>query len=241
MTDYLLVHGAWQGAWGWERVVQLLQERGHRAVALDLPGHGSRAHEDLSKIRLQNYVEAVIAEIEGKNMKDVVLVGHSLAGITLPYVALRLPERIKRLVFISCMVPDEGKRVVDMLSPVDRLLYRLIVGLGGARQRGAKLPRFIARWKFCNDMDRATANQVLNGMTPEPVGPWEEPISRRGLENLKIGMTYVLLTRDRAIPPERQRRMAHNLGEPELVELEAGHNAPISRPRELVEVLLRYA
>lgn len=241
MADYLLVHGAWQGAWSWERVVDFLQEQGHRAVAVDLPGHGSRAHEDLSKIQLQDYVEAVVAEAKSKNMRDLVLVGHSLAGITLPYVALRIPERIKHLVFVSCMVPDEGKRVIDMLSPADRLLYRLIVGLTGARRRGAKLPRFIARWKFCNDLDRTTANWVLSRMTPEPVGPWEEPISRQGLEGLKLGMTYVLLTRDRAIPPEHQRRMARNLGEPELVELEAGHNALISRPRELAEILLRYA
>jgi len=145
MADYLLVHGAWQGAWGWERVVQLLQERGHRAVALDLPGHGARADEGLSRIRLQDYVEAVIAEIAGGNMNDLVLVGHSLAGITLPCVALRVPERIKYLIFVSCMIPEEGKRVIDTLSLADRVLYRLIVGLSGARRRGAQLPRAIAR------------------------------------------------------------------------------------------------
>ena len=240
MADYVLVHGAWQGAWGWESLGKILEERGHHILAVDLPGHGERIQADLSKIRLQDYVETVVGEIEGHDLYNVTLVGHSLGGITVPYVAERISQRIKRLAFISCMLPDEGRSALEMLEPLDRSLYKLIVGLTAARRRGVSIPAFLARRKFCNDMDRETTRWLLKKLVPEPVGPLEEPISRRSLP-ADIPGTYIVLTEDRALQPAKQRRMLRNLGEPEVVELAAGHNAMLTKPGELAEILLRYA
>ncbi|MFQ6117941.1 MAG: alpha/beta hydrolase, partial [Candidatus Bipolaricaulia bacterium] len=113
MADYVLVHGAWQGAWGWARLKKSLEERGQRVLAVDLPGHGERIQADLAKIALQDYIDTVTEEIVKDDLHDVILVGHSLGGITVPYVAERIRERIKRLVFISCLLPDEGKSALE--------------------------------------------------------------------------------------------------------------------------------
>lgn len=240
MADYVLVHGAWQGAWGWDYLKSNLEERGQRVLAVDLPGHGERLQADLAKITLQDYVDTVTEEIVKDDLHDVILVGHSLGGITVPYVAERLEERIRQLVFISCMLPDEGRSALETLGPLDRSLFKLIAALTGARRRGAKIPTFLARRKFCNDMDRETTNWLLKRLVPEPVGPWEEPISRRDVP-AAIPMTYIVLTCDQALRPAEQRRMLRCLGEPEVLELAAGHNAMLTRPQELAELLLRYA
>jgi len=66
------------------------------------------------------------------------------------------------------------------------------------------------------------------------------PLSYRGLPE-SIPTTYVLLTKDQALPPEAQRQLLRNIGSPEVVELESGHDAMVSHPKELAKVLLRYA
>jgi pimeloyl-ACP methyl ester carboxylesterase len=217
-----------------------LEEQGHRVLAVDLPGHGERIDVDLAKIGLQDYVDTIIQEIMEEDLRDVILVGHSLGGITIPYVAERMGERIKRLVFISCVLPDEGQSALETLDPLDRFLYKLIVALTGARRRGARIPAFLAKRKFCNDMDKEMTKWLLKKLVPEPIGPWEEPISRRGLP-ADIPKTYIVLTEDRALRPAKQRRMLRNLGESEVAELAAGHNAMLTRPKELAKLLLRHA
>jgi len=240
MADYVLVHGAWQGAWGWDYLKKTLEGRGQRVLAVDLPGHGKRIQADLAKVGLQDYVAIVVGEIVEHDLRDVILVGHSLAGITVPYVAERVRERTRRLIFISCVLPDEGRTALETLGPLDRFSYRLIVALTNARRRGASIPAFLAKRKFCNDMDEKTTKWLLKRLVPEPVGPWEEQISRRGLP-ADIPRTYIVLTEDRTLQPTKQRRMLRHLGKPEVVELAAGHNAMLTKPQELAEILLRYA
>lgn len=247
MANYVLVHGAWQGAWEWDYLKKTLEGQGQRVLAVDLPGHGKRIQADLAKIGLQDYVATVVGEIVEHDLHDVILVGHSLAGITVPYVAERVRERIKRLIFISCVLPDEGRTALETLGPLDRLSYGLIVALTNARRRGAKIPAFLAKRKFCNDMDEETTKWLLKRLVPEPVGPWEEPVSRRGLPYPEDGhkedipRTYIVLTEDRTLQPTKQRQMLRHLGKPEVVELAAGHNAMLTKPQELAELLLRYA
>jgi len=240
MADYVLVHGSWQGAWGWTRLKEILEERGQRVLAVDLPGHGARREVELAKIRLQDYVDTVVQEIEAHDLHEVLLVGHSLGGITIPYVAARLEGRIKRLIFISCLLPAEGRSALETLDPLDRFLYKLIVTFTDARRRGVRIPAFLAKRKLCNDMDRETTRWLLERLVPEPIGPWEEGVSRLGLP-AGIPKTYIVLSKDRALLPAKQRRMLRNLGELEVAELAAGHNAMLTRPKELAALLLRYA
>jgi pimeloyl-ACP methyl ester carboxylesterase len=85
-------------------------------VAIDLPGRGDRPG-DLSTIHVADFVDAVVDELESRDLHDVVLVGHSLAGLTIPQVAGRVPDRIRALVFVSCTVPRDGQTTYDTLDP----------------------------------------------------------------------------------------------------------------------------
>ncbi|HJU28221.1 MAG TPA: alpha/beta fold hydrolase, partial [Candidatus Binataceae bacterium] len=101
---FVLVHGAWHGAWCWAAVMRQLELSGHRAVALDLPGRGSNPM-DHAKITREVWVDAVVGLIEERGLHDVVLAGHSLGGLTITGVGLKIPKRIKRLIYVTAIVP----------------------------------------------------------------------------------------------------------------------------------------
>ncbi|GAB2920137.1 alpha/beta hydrolase [Paraburkholderia jirisanensis] len=129
-VPFVLVHGAWWGAWSFERLIPLLARRGHAAIARDLPGHGlnarfprAYAQRPLDKaafgtepspcahITLDDYVDSVIQTIEdARSLGDgkVVLVGHSMGGIAITAVAERVPEYIEHLVYIAAFMPASG-------------------------------------------------------------------------------------------------------------------------------------
>ena len=109
---FVLVHGAWHGAWCWAAVINQLEKLGDRAYAVDLPGHGMN-RADRAKVTLQSYVDSVAEFIERHDLKNVVLAGHSLGGLTIPGVAAKIPSRIKRVVWVTALVALDGQPIVD--------------------------------------------------------------------------------------------------------------------------------
>lgn len=225
---FVFVHGATHGAWCWERVIPLLSMR---AVALDLPGRGSRP-APLDAVTLDDWVDAVVEEIAALAPEPVVLVGHSLAGIVLPRVAKRVPERLAQMIFVACTVPPEGRTVIDVLSPDIRPLAE-----ENLRNRQASvLPDEVARAMFCNDMDEEQTRFVLDRLVPEAWAPMLTPSQLAGL-SLGIPTTYVKLLRDTSVPPALQDEIASHMGRVRKVELDAGHDAMISQPKALAALL----
>jgi len=113
MTEtFVLVHGAWHGGWCWAAVINQLERLGDRAYAVDLPGHGMN-RADRAKVTLDSYVNSVAEFIERRDLKNVVLAGHSLGGLTIPGVAAKIPARIKRVVWVTAMVALDGQPTID--------------------------------------------------------------------------------------------------------------------------------
>lgn len=223
---FVLVHGATFAASCWDRLVPHLEGD---VVAVDLPGRGNRPAE-LGTLTVADFVAAVVAEIEARDLRDVVLVGHSLAGVTLPGVAARVPDRLARLVFVAATVPEHGCSVLSTLDRATR-------GVAAENTLRADLSpgEAWARAAFCNDMDEEQAQWTLAHMGAEAPGVLSEPVDLRGLR-AGVPLTWVKLLRDAIVPPDRQERFAHRIGA-ELVELDAGHMAMISRPAQLAQRL----
>lgn len=227
MSSFVLVHGGAHGAWCWERLLPHLRAdpRVETAIAVDLPGHGAKldsAPQD--EISLRDYIDDLVREVETRGLRDVVLVGHSLAGITVPRAAARLGARMRHLVFLSTVNPPAGSSVEDAMKDPQSPLARGVDD----------------RTMFCNDLDEQSAEWLLSQLGPEPPGPMAERLGRLTLPP-GLPTTYVLLERDEALPPEFQHQQARNAGAGEIVSLDAGHSAFVSRPRELAELLLRLA
>ena len=109
MAQFVLVHGAWHGAWCWRDVLPLLWQAGHRAHAVTLTGLGDRSHLLSPSIDLDTHIQDVVATIEAEELTDVVLVGHSYAGMLITAVADLIPKKLSRLVYVDAVVPKPGE------------------------------------------------------------------------------------------------------------------------------------
>jgi pimeloyl-ACP methyl ester carboxylesterase len=230
---FVLVHGGGFGGACWEPLIPFL---GGDAYAFDLPGRGNRP-ADLATVTVAEFVDAVATEIVERDLHQVVLVGHSLAGITLPGVMGRVAERLRHAVFVSCSIPPDGVAMIDVLGSFGPHLSELVTQLGDAMvdAKGTLHPDLAAAM-FCNDMDDAQRAFTLSLLVPESLGVISEPTDLSGLQR-PVPRTYVRLLRDASLSLEAQTRMAAELGDARIVDLDADHMAMISRPAELAEIL----
>ncbi|MCH7790455.1 MAG: alpha/beta fold hydrolase, partial [Acidobacteria bacterium] len=192
MTTFVLVHGGGFAANCWDRVVPLLNGV---TVAVDLPGRGRR-EGPVADYTLTDFADAVVQDIESTDATDIVLVGHSLAGATLPHVAARVPDRLDQLVFVSCVVPADGERVVDTLpDEIASMVEAAVLTAKSNPGVGETLDETIASAIFCNDMNPADTRYTLDLMVPEAVGVTVEAVSHEGLAH-PIPRTWVHLSED---------------------------------------------
>ena len=241
MSNFVLVHGAWQSGWVWHRVVEQMEAAGDsqgvaRVLAPDLPGHGRRSADEIRRVTVEHYVNSVVTEAQVERLEDIVLVGHGFAATFLPRVALELGDRVKRVVFIAGELPPEGRSVYARLSPWDKMMLRVFK----AEEKGFRFPDFISRRILAHGLDTGSKDQLLARMAPEPFLPWRTPVTRQGFDG-KFPTAYVVLTRDRVIRPGLQRKYSRSLGSLQIEEISAGHTASLSHPRDIASALLKYA
>ncbi|MDJ0709387.1 MAG: alpha/beta hydrolase [Woeseiaceae bacterium] len=105
---FVLVHGTWHGGWVWRDVRTLLRERGHEVFTPTCTGCGEREHLARPDVGLDTHIEDICNVIRFEELEDIVLVGHSFAGMTITGVADRMRDRIGRIVFFDALVPREG-------------------------------------------------------------------------------------------------------------------------------------
>jgi pimeloyl-ACP methyl ester carboxylesterase len=129
MSTYVLVHGAWHGAWCWSKVVSLLEGAGHKAIALDLPGHG-RDDTPIAQVTFEAYCDKV-REIVEAQPESVILVGHSMGGRVVTQVAELRPDRIMTLVYIAAILLRHGENTM----PADPACINSIASSTSIRRR----------------------------------------------------------------------------------------------------------
>lgn len=234
MKNYFFIHGALRGAWLWDRVVPLIQKKGGtNSIALDLPGHGKRAAERAG-VNMSAYINDVMSRIKGRDLSDLILVGHSMSGIIISKVAEEMPERIRHLVYLAAVVPRDGDALIDLLTKERQETLRKLDG----KTSEIYGPIDALRPLYFTDLpDGEEKDSLLKQLTPQPLAAFFERVSLKRFSDLKIPRTYVLGLRDKSLPPELTRGFADRLGV-EPVEIDAGHDMMVSRPEEVSEVLL---
>jgi pimeloyl-ACP methyl ester carboxylesterase len=226
-VTFVLIHGGAHGAWCWERLLPHLEGP---ALALDLPGRGSKP-ADLARLRAADWARSVVEDVEAAGLSQMVLVGHSLAGITIPRVLEQIDGRVAHAVFVSCTIPREGQSIWEALG------IAAVARIGPGAPAGATIDAERARGMFCSDMDEEQTRFVLERLCPEAPGPMDEPMRLAGLRR-PVPRTYVKLLADTVLLPPMQDEYARNAGPGCRVrELDAGHDAMVSRPRELARIL----
>jgi len=113
---FVLLHGSWHGGWAWEPTAWCLRELGHTVYTPTYPGHWPGVSR--AGITHDDYVRAVTDFIERRDLRDVILVGHSYGGMVITGVADRAADRVGRLVFLDAANPRHGQSLVDVAGPV---------------------------------------------------------------------------------------------------------------------------
>ena len=175
MTAFVLVHGAFHGGWCWDDVVARLEAAGHTAHAPTLFGLAERADTAGRTVSLRDHVEEVVTLIEQADLRDVVLVGHSLGGMVVTAVADRCRDRIARLVYLGAFVPVSGQSARDFIPEAMYAGALQAVHLLGG---GTFLPVIFPVAKFV-DYEGAAAAQFMARLTSQPFLTFVEPVFLR--------------------------------------------------------------
>ncbi|MEU6845613.1 alpha/beta fold hydrolase [Streptomyces sp. NPDC046716] len=239
MSTFLLVHGAWHNGRCWERVVPLLEAAGHRVFAPSLTGFGDKAHLLGPEVGLDTHVDDVVGLIAEENLSDVVLVGHSYAGLVISSAANRIPERIAHLVYLDAMVPEDGESAVDVI-PVTRQLIELAEN-SESGWRVPPMPEQPAPLGLFGVTDPDDVAWLRTMLSDQPVRCLQQPvrldnpavdaIPRTHIHNvgaMPAGVTH------RPVPSIQPNGSAA-----QVWELPTGHDCMITMPSELSELLLK--
>ena len=109
MATYVLVPGGWHGGWYFQSFAKALQARGHSAYAVTLTGLGERRHLLRADVNLDTHVQDVLQLLEMENLSEVILLGHSYAGMVVSGVLDLAPDQIAAAIYADAYVPDDGQ------------------------------------------------------------------------------------------------------------------------------------
>lgn len=225
--SYVLVHGAGQGAACWDPLVPLLSAP---VLAVDLPGGGTRSAVDVASVDLDDCAQALRSDVLAADLRDVVLVAHSFAGVTVPRVMAELAPRLRHVVFLAAVVPPDGTAVLDQIDPAVReAVLRSTAGGVYAQDREG------ARAMLCNDLGPEDAERVLDQVVDDSAALLTEVVDLSGL-SAEVPRTYVRTAKDVCYPPELQGPSAARVGGGTAT-LDAGHMAMVSARHELAALL----
>jgi len=232
----VLVHGAWHGGWCWHRVADPLRAAGHRVFTPTLTGVGERAHLLSASVDLETHIQDILGVLEAEELEDVVLCGHSYAGLVLSGVAARAKPRLRQLVYLDALLAEDGQSWAEAFPPE----------AAEARRRGATMTNGVKTipapdpeiYAFADPADTAWVRRRL---TPHPFAPFEQKSKLGGPVGNGVPRVYIECTTPPIAPlaviKDRYR------GKPDwpFVALKTGHDAMLSAPAEIVRLLLQFA
>jgi pimeloyl-ACP methyl ester carboxylesterase len=232
MADFVLVHGAWHGAWCWKKILPGLWSAGHRAFAVSLTGTGERAHQLSPGITLRTHIDDAAAVVEAEELQQAIVVGHSYGGMVITGLADHMPDRIGRLVYLDAVVPLPGESWSSTHPAQTQAQRRQAIAATGSIP-----PADPALFGLTGE----DAQWAARRQRPHPGGVYDDPLHFDVARVAALPRTFIDFTAPAlatiAVMRERVRR------EPgwQVLEIATGHDAMISAPDELLRMLLSLA
>lgn len=236
MAAFVIVHGAWGGAWSWNRYIgPMLREAGHDVHTVTLTGLGERAHLASPDVGLDTHIQDVVNVLFYEDLSNVILVGHSYGGMVITGVADRVPERLSQLVYLDAATPSDGQSSAAMGGPA-RNQER--IELAQREGDGWLVPP--------GPMQEDDPQEIVTWAGPRrrahPLKAFTQPIHlTRGETTLPRSFVYCALGKTPGSPTAERGRRIKADSRWRYFELQTGHNLHYSAPKETVEILLKLA
>ena len=230
---FVLVHGASHGGWCYERVATILRAQGHRVFRPSLAGLAERSEEISPGINLTTHVGDILSLFDEERLENVFLCGHSYGGMVIGGVADKIADRIRNLIFLDAVVPENGTCMNDYVFPGWKLIpVQLAVKFLG---EGYKLTPPPPAWYFkSNKADQAMVNRLL---TAHPFASLQERIKLEGHAGSIAGHTYIFASKFGFAPLTAQYERAKARSGWKVFEVDAGHDIMIDAPKDLADIL----
>jgi pimeloyl-ACP methyl ester carboxylesterase len=217
----VIVHGAWGGGWAFKKVDALLRQKGFEVYRPQLTGQGDRVHLARPDIGLNTHIDDVVNMILYEDLHDIILVGHSYGGMVISGVADRVPDRIKRLVYLDAMVPNDGDSVTSLLPRAGDFIKQMTKG-----------DYIVPPWV---KPDQPPPHDV-----PQALKTFTDPIVLKNEAARKLPATYILTVekgkeaKDDDFFSQSQRAKERGWS---MLMLTSDHNPQWSAPEALVDML----
>ncbi|MEQ8484628.1 MAG: alpha/beta fold hydrolase [Pseudomonadales bacterium] len=234
MANFLLIHGAWHGAWCWHKVIPELTARGHRAMAIDLPGHGVDK-TPTAAVTLDAYARRVGEALDVLG-EPAVLVGHSMGGVVITEAAERFPDQVAALVYLTAIVLDNGESMMD--NPIKASPREFMSGFQPSAD-GVSITYARDKLKdvFYADCDAADVALAEACLVPQPAAVMRTPITCTPERWGRTRRAYITCADDRALTLEGQRGMLERIGFEQVVAMAGSHSPFFAQPAALAEHL----
>ncbi len=222
-VTFVLVHGGWFGGWCWRDVADLLLISGHQVFTPTLTGLGERSHLATSDISLQTHAQDIANVLIYEDLYDVILVGHSYAGMPLTLVPALAPDRIRRLVYLDAFVPEHGQCLADIVDDViaDETAW-------------LRPPPPLSRWGIS---DAELIDAIAPRLTPQPLSTRNDKVDLTAMPQLP--KTYISLTRNQKPHFVRTvERLRASGADWDFVDLDAGHLVMLENPALLTDCFI---
>jgi pimeloyl-ACP methyl ester carboxylesterase len=230
MTTFVLVHGAWHGGWCWSRVGRALKLAGSDVYTPTLTGLGERVHLASREVDLETHISDVLGVLQAEDLTDIVLVGHSYGGIVITAVADRAAQRIAHLVYLDAFAPRDGQCLYDCAPAEIETHFEEQARLGG---EGWRVPVAAVSAPFLGLKHPEDVRWVMPKLTPHPIRTFREAV-RLGSRLPPLPRTYIKCIGDK---PLGQPKTPQADGIDDYHELRTGHDAMVTAPQDVVDLL----
>jgi pimeloyl-ACP methyl ester carboxylesterase len=236
MSVFVLVHGSFHDGSAWDGVIKRLHHRGHTAYGPTVAGHG----KDVSKgISHAESTQSIVEFIVDNDLSDVVLVGHSYGGTIISKVVEAIPDRVRRLVYFSAHVLNDGESILDVCPPDHREALTQLAA--ASPDNTVMVPFTMWRELFIIDGDLELARSTYEKLTPVPFGQFAERLDLKTFYWLTTPRSYLTGTEDTAMPPGEwgwHPKMSSRLGVHRFLQMPGGHELCFTNPNRLADKLI---
>lgn len=235
MTTFVLVHGAWRGGWCWREVVSSLRALGHEVHAPSLAGLADRRHLASPSTNLETHILDIVHLLQWEDLSDVVLCGHSYAGMVITGVADRIPDRVRALVYLDAFAPEHGQSMLDVTLPERRAAHqsRIDHETGGWM---VKPPPVAFSAAAAKDADR-----VSRPCTAHPLACFEQKLELVREADPSLPKIFVEATRFVPSPFEGVANRLRSDPTWRVLTVDTGHDVMIEDPQACTAILVEAA